>query len=152
MTLIETGYNSILNDIYMSYRKRKPDLNFFNHRRKVKKVKIVLKLIDDIVYDKTQTEHEFVNRMYTLFERFPDEIDEETKVSHFDHEINRPGNPGNKPIRMPEGFYKSADKLKEEFPEKSLSWIENKLLVKYFDGDLTKKMTVYRRLRQYWQK
>lgn len=67
------------------------------------------------------------------------------------HKKKGPGNPNFKELPMPDGFFKTANQLKKDHPEKSDSWIQLRLIQKFFNGDVSKRTTVYRRLKKYWK-
>ena len=135
-------------------------LNIDNPRKRVKKLQLGLTLLNgDRMAGKV--EPSWADRKLRLLNRKIDKAEDEIYNSEKKLSLDKKsdtqahtkrGNPDFKKskIKMPNGFYEDADKLKEENQERSQSWIEDKLIRKYFDGDKGKKSTVYRRLKEHW--
>jgi hypothetical protein len=120
-------------------------------------------LAEDIFRIKESYQHTYLHLMAVrsvtdkiLSEDYPAELSKYEYLSSLEKEEIYEG-PGNRDfidskINMPKGFYNDADELKKDHPKESKSWMVNKLIRKYFNGDKSKKSTIGRRLTSHWNK
>ena len=120
-------------------------------------------LAEDMYKVKESYQHTYLHLMAVrsvtdkiLSEDYPAELSKYEYLSSLEKEEIYEG-PGNRDfidskINMPDGFYKKADELKRDHPQETKSWMENKLIRKFFEGDKSKKSTIGRRLTSHWNK